>query len=358
MTSVVEIVVRFGGTIIDVAHVAANGAYRIGTAPSVDLPVIGSTCFPLIDQLVLRAPAGTPACRTIDGRKVAIDASMVRLLPGFEIELELGAITIAIAVVPPSRTELPRPSLDRRLPAYLAVALVAHLAMWAVAEVRTPPPEMTIAPRPPPRVMRIASREPAPHAVTQRSDEEPAPGPPPPRPRTRRSPPSALESARLLARTLGDMHVADALDQAGLYVEADAPRFGGARQFDPATRAGFASIATGRYETISNGPGTGDDFDLPTSGVHVAICESECAATGALGARLLRGILEAHARELAACGASGETTDLAIDNDARGRVRHASSSAAFGHCIEQVARSITVPAASGDTTLTAGLAFR
>ena len=58
--NVVEVVARFGDTILEVVQVSPTEQFRIGTAPDVDLAVPGQTSFPLVDCGNVRCPIGVP----------------------------------------------------------------------------------------------------------------------------------------------------------------------------------------------------------------------------------------------------------------------------------------------------------
>src|SRR5258706_16202158 len=80
MDRCVEVVARFGDTVIDVAHVSAHESYRIGTAPNVELAIAGLGCFPIVDAGLVRRPVGVQA-RGMTGMKQRLGPDARRELP-------------------------------------------------------------------------------------------------------------------------------------------------------------------------------------------------------------------------------------------------------------------------------------
>ena len=115
-SDVVEVVARFGGTILDVAHVGPADTYRIGTAQGTNLSVPGLTCFPLVAGGKVRHPVGVPVVER-DGRT----------------ELRVGVLSIHITRTKLSGAPIARRRIEWRTPAFLAASLVVHLAIWFVA---------------------------------------------------------------------------------------------------------------------------------------------------------------------------------------------------------------------------------
>ena len=296
----------------------------------------------------------------------------IRLLPGFAFELQLGKdrARAEISVVSQVCPALSRPAIDRKPAAYVAVVLAVHLAVWSAAVWLAPPAvEIVAKATPSSRRVRIVAHEhvepprvatPAASSMHLGASAKPSGS----RMVTQRvavGRPNqvAVETHSLaaLARALDDIHIAAAVDAAGpLYVEDDAPRWGGAREFDPTTRPGFAAIATGKFATISEGRAAGDDYD-PLAGARVAICDPRCTVMGALDRETIQQALASHAAAFAACGASGTTNELALEIDPRGVVLHASGSSDAGACVAQVARSIRFPERRGGSMASIGFAF-
>ena len=136
MRDVAEVVVQLGDTILQVTHVAADGRYRIGSAPGVELAVAigGITCFPLIEPgLVLRLPAGIRATVFSEAGALPLPAPELRLTAGTTVQLGLGLVTVSVARVPLAAAPLPQRPIEIRPYAYGAGVLLAHLTMWAVA---------------------------------------------------------------------------------------------------------------------------------------------------------------------------------------------------------------------------------
>ncbi len=118
---VIEIIARFGETILDVAHVACGRTYRIGTAPDVDLAVPGHTSYPLVDRGRVRCPIGVPLSED-----------------GDTTTLQLGNVRLDITRMQLASTPLPHRSLEWRVAVFCLASLCAHLALWFVAIMRAP----------------------------------------------------------------------------------------------------------------------------------------------------------------------------------------------------------------------------
>ena len=150
----VEVTVRFAGTLLEAVVIVPGRSFRLGSAPGVDVAVPGLISFPLVDSGgLVRIPAGLTAFRQ-DGVALA-DIAPLALTGDTRIRLAIGAIVIDLAVATPV-APLARLPLDRRPLPYLAVALVAHLAVWTAAMSRGVPPPVPrlvharLAKRPPP----------------------------------------------------------------------------------------------------------------------------------------------------------------------------------------------------------------
>jgi hypothetical protein len=245
---VVEVVARFGSTILDVAHLEPSDTYRIGSAPGTRLAVPGVTSFPLVTGGSVRCPVGMRASDE-DGITV----------------LSIGALAIHVTRTKLPHAPLARPRFDWRPPAFVLASLVAHLAIWFAA-LAYAPLERVAAPRAPrPRLVHVA-------AVPPPADE-PRPTPrrpvsaqaPPPRPvRVARAETTGIAAARsktvtgAVASVLESFDRIDvagklgALDPKDAYnPELDAsPSFGSGRSFDPSQREGFGTIESGPYEMI------------------------------------------------------------------------------------------------------------
>ena len=251
---VVEVVARFGGTIIDLAHVGPADTYRIGTAPGVDLVIPGLVCFPLVDGNTVRCPVGLSARE--DGSRT---------------ELRAGAVTFHITRTKLPAPSLPRPAFDWRPPIVLFVSLVAHLAVWLAAmrfepferlpiekprryaRLKTPPPD----PPPPPPPQHIEPKQPV---MRSKQHAQSAPAA-----RRASALPEHADTTGVMA-SAAELAVADALKSfddtrviervsaltGDVYNEhtANEQGFGGGRRFDPSQREGFESVETGPYATM------------------------------------------------------------------------------------------------------------
>ena len=154
---VLEVVARFGDTIVDVAHVGPDGAYRIGTAPDANLAVLpGLTSFPLVEGRTLRTPIGWR-----------------RVESGATTEVSTGAITIAITRTKLPAAPVPRPRIQLSTPLFITASLLVHVAIWLTAVTLEPFEQL---PRHKPRPYRVAH---IPDQVEKRVPEPPKPKPEP-----------------------------------------------------------------------------------------------------------------------------------------------------------------------------------
>lgn len=167
---VVEVLARFGDTIVDVAHVGAADAYRIGTAPGVNLAVPGLTRFPIVEGRTIRCPAGMRAEER-----------------GNTTVLRSGALAIEITRARLPGHAVPRRRVELRTPLFIVASLLVHVAIWMIAVTLEPFEQL---PRHKPRPYRLVR---IPDAV-----EKPVPTPPPPKPEVR--PPEQPEQAARVAR--------------------------------------------------------------------------------------------------------------------------------------------------------------
>src|SRR5262245_8079399 len=113
---VVEVVARFGDTVLDYRHLGASDVYRIGTGPDVDLALPGHTSFPLVDRGTVRIPVGIAATTR-----------------GTTTRFAIGLVSIAITRVKLAKVHVPRKRPDWRPPAYLLGSLLAQPALWFAA---------------------------------------------------------------------------------------------------------------------------------------------------------------------------------------------------------------------------------
>ncbi|HEX5062723.1 MAG TPA: hypothetical protein VFV99_25295 [Kofleriaceae bacterium] len=286
-SDVVEVVARFGGTILDVAHVGPADTYRIGTAQGTNLSVPGLTCFPLVTGGKVRHPVGVPVVER-DGWT----------------EIRVGALSIHITRTKLARAPLARPRIQWRTPAFLAASLVVHIAIWFVALLHAPIEKLP-AQKPRPRLVHVEVAppepppKPAPHEATEneRKKASVAAVQPSRRPRV----PREERDERITTTEAAVAAMArsfDAIDLAGKMAdlrpedtyredEANARGFGGGgtgRRFDPGPAE---SIASGPYATMI--------FD-------VKLCPNKaCTVEGPVPALFVRTHLLAHMDEIYAC---------------------------------------------------------
>jgi hypothetical protein len=336
---VVEVVARFGGTILDVAHVGEADTYRIGSAQGTNLAVPGLVCFPLVTGTKLRFPVGVPAVEH-DGWT----------------ELRFGALTIHLTRTKLSRAPLARPRFERRTSVFLAASLVVHLALWLLALASAPYEKL-------PRqraVLRLAHMTSAPEPTVK-----PKPVKPPERIAGKHASAAAMQPARPRRVATDDephFHTAaeataalaasfDKIDVVGKLAdlrpedtynedEANARGFGGSKRFDPNEREGFESVKSGNYSTMI--------YD-------VKLCPNKsCTVVGPVPALFVRTHLLAHMDEIYDCYVQHATEPgtivLSFTITPDGSVHDASGSGLgeTGPCAARVAGEIYFKALGND----------
>ena len=340
---VVEVVARFAGTILDVAHVGPAATYRIGCAPGVDLAVPGVTCFPLVTGDIVRCPIG-----------------LAESQQGEATVLRVGALELHITRTRlPDRT-LPPPRFELRTSAFLAASLVAHLAIWFAA-VRFAPLERLAPPRVRPRLVHLAiADEPRPPAPITPPPPVPTAAPasraaPVPRgargrrgggQRDAEGPEDVVAAARALNATL------EAIDLPGRAGEIDAEHFydpgnqgggnfGSGRRFDPTRREGWGTVATGPYTLML--------YDVTLCPQH------SCTVEGPIPALYVRTHLHKYMDAIYACyeqlapGLGTIVLEMTITADGAVRDARGSGLGETGACAARVASTIYFKALGAET---------
>jgi hypothetical protein len=342
---VVEVVVRFGDTVLDIAHVGHDAEFRIGTGPDVDLAVPGHTSFPLVAGGRIRCPVGV-ASREHDGA----------------IELQLGLATVALARRTLNAPAIERPHLELRTPAFVTGALAVHLSIWLCAAVLAP--FERVAPEPArPRLRHVH--------VENVPEKPPVPPPKPPPEQTRAAlvqpqPPVAhgqrprrtpgAESANPLSGSPAEQaarfaaSVGRTLDTIGelrpedTYNEDDenAKGFGGSPRFPPG-------------ETIKTAPG----YKLML--YDVRLCpRGSCSVSGPVPAEFIRYALHDHMDAIYDCyvaHADGPGTivlEFTIAGDGSFRDAKGTGLGQTGDCAARVLPEISVKAIGDNDVLDGG----
>lgn len=359
---VVEVVARFGETVLDIAHLGASDTYRIGTAPGCELSVPGLTCFPLVAGGTVHCPVG-------------IAASTM----GAMTELRAGALVVQVTRTSLPAVVLPTPRVELRTPLVVVASLVAHLAVWLAAEryaaferiEQRPRPlraRLVEAPVPPPSPPPPPRQRP----VQPPPSEQPPARPPTARERAHAPPPRSGRAAELararqaatdnfgaaiaaVAKSFDDTHVVErvsALTAEGQYDEdaANAQGFGGSRRFDPTQREGWGTVAVGAYVTLDV------DFKQCPDG--------DCEVVGAIPALYVRTHLLAHMAELYDCyrthaSAPGMIVlEFTITPDGAVRDARGSGLGDTGACAARVVETIFFRALGGDTRVRWPVVFK
>ena len=339
---VIEVVARFAGTIVDVRHLGPTDCYRIGTAPGVDLAVVGLTSFPIVDRGKLRCPVGMQS----SGH-------------GATTELCIGAVTVELTRMELRATVVPRRRPDWRTPAFVLASLIAHLALWLTAE-RVAPFERMVAERPRPRLVRIPDAKLPPPVEDKQLPEPAAPAaaahPPSParreRARRSRSGPgvdlvTVNSTVAAAMKSFDDTRVVEQLGELSAenqYDEdaANAQGFGGGRgRFDPTQREGWGTVESGAYATMI--------YD-------VKLCpKKSCEVVGPIPALYVRTHLHAHMDAIYDCyltHASGPGTivlSFTITGDGAVRDARGTGLGETGACAARVAGEIFFKALERET---------
>lgn len=353
---VVEVVARFGDTILDVAHIGPTETYRIGTASDTQLAVRGITSFPLVDGNVVCCPLGMEASER-----------------GGVTELSFGALTICVGRTKLDIGPVARPRVDWRPPVFVLGSLLVHLAIWFIA--------MTLSP-----LERLAAPR-APQLRLARVESPPRPPEPKPTPRKQASAsiaqpqhtsrvPRAERARGRVARSTGGyeptmqgvgmaasaiaasfdrIHLPEkmaALDPGDAYnPEADdSPRFGGGNALDPNNREGWGTIKSGGYEIIPAG---------------VTLCpDKSCTVQGPVPALFVRTHLHHHMDAIYDCyvryaeGPGTIVLEFTITADGAVRDARGSGLGETGECAARVASEIFFKAFGRETHVRYPLRFK
>ncbi len=394
----VEVVARLGTSVVAISHLRDGAAYRIGTAPGVDLALPIATTFPLVERGVVRIPSGIQATVREGGRSYPVTSFELWLGASMRVELTIGLVHIQIARVALPDERIPQPPIDRRAPAYVAGSLVLHVLLWGTAITFAPLEEplerMTEAPGIGVRIARFdappqppPAPSPIPASSSATTDPVAAPTPAETAPTV---PTSRRGRAIAQARTAGFLTADSLREFSAVIVEGDlaksfegvgpayreddanAKQFGGGGggpKFNPGT------IATGEYATISDGRAAGDEYDLAGAVPDqrhrpvVEMCTGRpCSTDGPHSVEAVRRIIAVTSPTLVRCyqhhaeerSRGTVTLDFEIDRD--GEVLRASSRGfgAVSACVQAVIENIDFPIAPGQpqTTVKFSLGFR
>jgi hypothetical protein len=306
----VEIVARIGDTVVDVAHLPPGARYCIGSGPAVDLAVGTLGSFPMIDGDVVRVPAGLVA-RVNGGRELGPTIPIAGT-----IELRIGLVELTICKIAREVSPVPRPRTERRPYVYLVASLILQVSLWLAA--------VTLAPfqpviRPVHRIAKVT------HVTTVTTLRPP---PPPPAPKPAKAPAadakgaragamkprgehreagptftSAAEATAYLAKTMGNIHIAEKLAASDGPVDPngafDEQGFGGGgHQFDVDRVAPEQTYAVTRWALPTYFHRKGELAPVPS----IELCDDDSCLVQ--GPRELHAILDQlikHEAEIAMC---------------------------------------------------------
>jgi hypothetical protein len=261
----VEVVVRIGGELHDVAYLHA-GVYAAGVC---DIDITDAR-----EQL---ARSREP------------------------LVIERGFVTITLQLATPPTQRVPRKRAERRSALYGAGSLALHLGLWLAAIVygasELTPSVSESRGTHGPRRARISAPFTAP-AQTVRRENKPEPSTTPittdstptPQPRIEHSGAGALRRGQAADGTRA--------------IEPRTPDPGPQRHFDPDANPAFDSIKVGDYSTVSRGSRTGEQYGAQwkRNGLVVVSCDaSRCLVLGGENAEPIRAVVEEHLAEITAC---------------------------------------------------------
>lgn len=316
MSTVVELVVRLGDTILDVAHLAPDRSYRIGT-------------------------------HVISAARLAAVQHM-----------QLGLVTIDATRTDLARTRITSRRPEWKLTLYVAASLTVHIALWLAAAILAP--FERLADEPPPPRMRHA------HVTLDVPPEPPKPATQPPPPSPSQEPPDPGPRAARRARKLERAEAASeavpttfgeaASDVANMVAKLDVVRrvgelrpedtyneddanargFGGGRRFTPPAE----SIESGAYQTLP---------------LDVTLCpKKSCSVRGPIPALFIRTHLHTVMAAIHACyeqHASGPgtiTLEFTIDVDGGVQNMRGSGLGETGACAARAASGLYFKALGKD----------
>ena len=150
---VVEVIARFGDTVLDVRHIDRDGQFRIGTGPDVDLPMPGHTSFPLVDRAKIRVPIGV----------VPYDY-------GGTTVIHLGSVSVSLTRRKLAVAPLAHRRIDWRAPAFVLGSLALHVFIYLLAVTLEPFERITEKQLPRMRYAHVADMTPPPPAVEPKRD--------------------------------------------------------------------------------------------------------------------------------------------------------------------------------------------
>jgi hypothetical protein len=265
MAGAVELVARFAGTLICATRVRPNEQFVIGTAPGVDLPVLGTTKFPLVDRgSAIRIPIGVDPIHRGDTTVLAI-----------------GLVTIELTRTRTPPIAMPRPPGNWRLAPYAFAALALHVAivafaMWSV-DVHEPITIPVVRAEPPRRVPTTKLPEPKPKPKPEKKREKQTDVAVQAEPQTEQTTIESAQHAGVLgsaslddlSMVTGSKDLAKELSDVGpLYDEqaANAQSFGNsAGAFDPTKDPAFDSVKVG--PVVISGAKMGQGYKLKGRGM-------------------------------------------------------------------------------------------
>jgi hypothetical protein len=331
---VVEVVARFGATILDIAHVGPTEQYRIGTAPGTNLAVPGLTCFPLVDGGTIRKPHGIPAVERDGGT-----------------ELSIGALTLWIGRTKLARAPLARPRIDWWPRLFLALSLLAHISLWLVAVSVAPFERLIEKPRPRMRFVHVdVPVEPPEPKPERKQKSDPAAQPAGTKRVARR------EDDTNLGRSTGYWvaRAAKAFDNTNVVEQLGALRPEDQYDEDAENAKGFGG-GGGRFDPGAAESIQTDGYAGVTMAYDVKLCpKKSCKVTGPIPALYVRTHLHAHMDEIYACyaqyaeGPGTIVLEFSITPDGAVRDARGSGLGETGACAARVVGEIYFKALGND----------
>lgn len=320
--AVAEVVVRFAGTTVALAHVLPGGRFVVGrsreTDCALDLPP-----FALVES----TPHGFVVRPRADADAGYLDAP---------IEIAFGRVTVAISLTTLDRAPLPRREIERRPFGFGAGSLAVHATLLLVATWLGVPDETTVpafasAKGRPTRIARFAVAaqtverdvKPPPTATPITADDTPSPNPAIEEPAdasvdaaASTPTPSGRGDERAPATAGSQESIADGATE---------------RRFDPDANPAFDTVKVGPFTTVATGAAAGAAYQLAGENgqrkpLIVISCDaSSCLILGGDPKSGVREALEARLGDIVGCyeqhaAAAGKKVELDFGIDERGKV--------------------------------------
>jgi hypothetical protein len=343
--STAEVVVRFAGTTVTLAHVAPRETFVVGRQARSQLPI--------------DVPAFTLVASTEHGFVVCAEAGAQPIALDHPVELSFGHVTVRVSLVTQERTPVPRTRIEQRPFAFGLGSLLVHVGLLLVATWLATPDEETVPAnetmkRRPARIARFAvaaqtvKREPKPAPVETpiTADETPSPNP-------ATDDAAAAAAAAVASTQMPNGHGEKVPSTVESEASDDETQDG--RRFDPDANAAFDTVKVGKYTTVSTGSSAGASFRLAGENgqrkplVIVSCDSSSCVVIGGDPGSGIREALEAKLDEIVACyekhaSTAGKKVELDFGIDESGKVDAVNVGGVgdYDSCVADIIKNLTL----------------